>query len=534
MQALRQLLITLGIQVSGREQLDDVANSAQKATQAITTMASAIAGLGILKGITSFITGIVDEGAKLANMADRLGVSTNDLQAFAYAANMVGVSTDQAGNSLKFFNRHLGLAEDGNKTASKDFQKLGISILDSHGKLKPMSDLLPEVADSFAKLKDDAERTEVSIKLFSRQGAGLIPILRDGSAGLRAFYQEFADQGGGLKDDAIKKLREADRAITRLTLGFSVLRSRLVLQMEPAFQWFLVTVSKMSRAMADFADHTLIGKTALAALVSAGIYLLSPLLLAIAPIVAAATALYLVFDDIFTMFAGGNSVLGNFIDTLFGEGAHKTFVQDFQETLEHLIDWIKTDGIKAAKEFWEWWTTSKWGESGTLKFLRTLGDVAQATWTALKGIADVMALIAADAPGSGSAIDKANSKIQTIIEGGKSDATLNYEAKMRNWQKGVNATLGTDVLPEDVAVSQGESLRVSKLYSAKLGLNPDGSAKTGSGVTVQGDLNISVDTQATDAAGTADAVKKAFTSSTQNASNRGDYAAVTSTLPGGN
>lgn len=71
----------------------------------------------------------------------------------------------------------------------------------------------------------------------------------------------------------------------------------------------------------ELADKTLLGRTALIAPGATALAMFAPIVFAMAPVIAAATALYLAFDDVFTMFQGGNSLIGDFIDTFFGKGA---------------------------------------------------------------------------------------------------------------------------------------------------------------------------------------------------------------------
>jgi hypothetical protein len=67
---------------------------------------------------------------------------------------------------------------------------LGIAVTDSAGKLRPMDEVMMEVADRFASMENGAEKTALAIKLFGRSGSELIPFLNLGRAGLAELRKE--------------------------------------------------------------------------------------------------------------------------------------------------------------------------------------------------------------------------------------------------------------------------------------------------------------------------------------------------------
>lgn len=346
--ALRDVLVSFGVEVTGKEKLDDVDKSLTGLIDKANLLAKAFVGIAIAKGITSFITDVVDMGAKISDTANRLGIGTDELQQFQYAASMVGVSGDMAARSLQFLERNIGQMEMGAKATAKTFAGFGVNLRDANGNILPMNELLPAVADGFEKLKDQPTQAAYAVKLFGRAGAAMLPVLRAGKEGLREYYRQFELLGGGLQKDFLEQAKEADRGMKRLGLSIDMMKSRIVVALIPAFEWAMGVMVKVAGYLGKLSDRTYGARTALIALGVIMAAVFAPLLLAILPIVLIVGALYLAFDELFTLFQGGNTIIGALIDSIFGEGTAQTWVaavkQGFNDVLEiivtELIPWL--------------------------------------------------------------------------------------------------------------------------------------------------------------------------------------------------
>jgi hypothetical protein len=69
--------------------------------------------------------------------------------------------------------------------SKRAFDELGISVLDASGQLRPMNDVMLEVADKFSKMEDGTLKAALAQDLFGRSGMQLIPMLNLGAEGLR-------------------------------------------------------------------------------------------------------------------------------------------------------------------------------------------------------------------------------------------------------------------------------------------------------------------------------------------------------------
>lgn len=115
----------------------------------------------------------------LGSLADRFGITTDQLQAYQAAARVANVTSEELSKTLGTFNLNLGKASAGSKEQIDAFEKLGVKILDQHGKLRPMPDLLNEVARALLNVENSSQRTAIASALVGEKGARLTPLLRE-------------------------------------------------------------------------------------------------------------------------------------------------------------------------------------------------------------------------------------------------------------------------------------------------------------------------------------------------------------------
>lgn len=90
---------------------------------------------------------------QLGKVSQELGVNVSDLDVWGRAVKAQGGSVESFTQSLRTLNSNLALmSATGKSRAAPFFKELGINALDSHHKVRPLMDLLPEIAGSFEKL----------------------------------------------------------------------------------------------------------------------------------------------------------------------------------------------------------------------------------------------------------------------------------------------------------------------------------------------------------------------------------------------
>lgn len=184
--------------------LDDFAKQAKIAGAAIgATIGGAIVGLGLS------IKSAINEADKLGKLSESVGVPVDQLSQLKLAADLSGVSIETLGWAFSRLEKNMASAAvNATGPAARAFQAVGVSIRDASGNLKSGEQALTDIAGKFAGYKDGAEKSALATALFGKAGSQLIPLLNQGSAGLREMMAQ-ADTFGLTIDSKTAKAASA-------------------------------------------------------------------------------------------------------------------------------------------------------------------------------------------------------------------------------------------------------------------------------------------------------------------------------------
>jgi hypothetical protein len=146
---------------------------------------AAVAGIAAAGALAVIVKKTAEAGDAIWDMSQRTGIATETLSGLKLAAEKSGTSIEGVAIGLRFLGRSMVNAADGVKMSVAAFDDLGISVKDANGKLRPMQDVMLDVADRFMNMENGAAKTALAIKLFGRSGTELIPMLNLGAEGLR-------------------------------------------------------------------------------------------------------------------------------------------------------------------------------------------------------------------------------------------------------------------------------------------------------------------------------------------------------------
>lgn len=153
---------------------------------------------------------------ELEALSLQTGVSTTDLQAFQYAEDFIGVSSDQLADSLKDLTTKMSDAANGNEETAAKFEQLGVSIYDAQGNLRSSYDVFLDVIDGLGEMSNQAERDALAMSLINESAQQLNPLIEQGSGSLKKYAAEAENVGYILSNDQLKALTDVDEAQNRL------------------------------------------------------------------------------------------------------------------------------------------------------------------------------------------------------------------------------------------------------------------------------------------------------------------------------
>lgn len=183
-------------------------NNVKQVSSNLLSAKGAFAGFigvaGIAK-LTQFTKEAVEFADAIGKTADKLGVSTDALQEYRFAAARSGVAQTALDMGLQRFSRRLAEADKGTGELRKTLENLNISTRTSSGELRTSEDVLREYAEAIKNAEGDQEKLRLAFKAFDSEGAAMVNMLRDGATGLDDLTQAARDAGVVMDEELIDK-----------------------------------------------------------------------------------------------------------------------------------------------------------------------------------------------------------------------------------------------------------------------------------------------------------------------------------------
>ena len=162
------------------------------------------------------------------------GLSTETLQQWSYASELIDVSVSTMTGSLTKLTKAMYDASTGNAQVAEAFSALGVSVTDADGNLRDAQDVFLEVIDALGEVGNQTERDALTMDLFGRSAQELNPLILQGSDALRELADEAENAGYVLDESQIQKLTEVDDAYQRMQLQVEATQKKLALEFAPA------------------------------------------------------------------------------------------------------------------------------------------------------------------------------------------------------------------------------------------------------------------------------------------------------------
>lgn len=163
---------------------------------------------------------IIEFGASIGDVADRLGVGTEFLQKFQYAASQNGVASNEASIALQRFTRRVAEAKAKGGPLKETLDRLGISLNDSQGNAKSSEQVFQDFGKALSRMSDPADKLRTAFQFLDTEGAKLTQLFRDGVPTIAEYGKEAEKLGLIVKDDQVKALQEASGAMEEMGKSF--------------------------------------------------------------------------------------------------------------------------------------------------------------------------------------------------------------------------------------------------------------------------------------------------------------------------
>ena len=200
-------------------------NLAKLNLKAVTT---SVKGLGVAAGAVATAAGAAGaEMIKLANdaaaagkeiavMSERTGLSTKAYQEWDYIAKQAGTTMDTLQGGITDLAEKMDDAAKGEGEAAEIFEKLGVNVTDSTGKLKKQEVVFEETIKALQGVKNETERQALATKLMSTTGEELLPLLNGEIGSIKELKKAASEMGLVMSEEAVDASVKFEKSLTDL------------------------------------------------------------------------------------------------------------------------------------------------------------------------------------------------------------------------------------------------------------------------------------------------------------------------------
>lgn len=371
-----------------KEATDKVAQGAKNV--ATKTRGLSAAGAAVAGGLLATGVSAMNSADDLLTLSKRTGISTDTLQKFAYASDMVDVSTEELASSFAKMKKQIS----SNPAA---FEELGVSVRNADGSFRDLESIFFDSLGALSQIGNETERDLAAMDLFGKSADTLATIIDDGGAALQEFGQHAQDAGLILSGETLTSMVDTKDKIDELKATslatLAEVGAELVEKLAPTIELIITKIGELVEWIGTLDGDTLQTILTVAAVIAA----ISPIASLVSGISTAigavSTALqFLIANPIVLLIAAIVGLValiatkGDEIQALLqkvDDFLQNIFCKDFSEQFGFLGDIINVFvGI-----FSGIWTAIKTTLDGVINFIRGIftGDWKRA-WEGVKQI----------------------------------------------------------------------------------------------------------------------------------------------------
>lgn len=186
-------------------QVKDAGDASDKWSKQLSGTATTLAKWGTAAaaaaatGTALFVKSAIDQADAANILAGKLGITTEALTKLEYAAKLSDVSQQALEGGLRKLATTLTTAQDPASKAAKALLDIGLSARELIA--IPADQQLGRIGDALNNVQNQSQRAALAQQIFGKAGQQLLPILAEGTAGIKNFGDE-AERAGVVIDSA--------------------------------------------------------------------------------------------------------------------------------------------------------------------------------------------------------------------------------------------------------------------------------------------------------------------------------------------
>jgi hypothetical protein len=164
---------------------DKINRNVNKTNMAMRKLAGAFAGVFAVRQIANFTAQTLELADSIGKVADSIGVQTEFLQRYQFAAQQSGLTTEEFNKGMQNFTKMVGQAQLRTSEAGRSLQKLGVQVKNADGSIRSSEDVFIDLFEALDGVGSQFEKNAILADLMGRAGVKLSVMGKDGAEAMK-------------------------------------------------------------------------------------------------------------------------------------------------------------------------------------------------------------------------------------------------------------------------------------------------------------------------------------------------------------
>ena len=216
-----------------------------EATKALVNFT--VQGVKVMAGavltVSASVAKLAVDAGKLADelntLASQTGLSTQTLQEFQYASEIIDVDVNTLAGALKKTTSAMSKAKDGTGSSAEAFKALGVEIKNADGSLRDNEEVFNDSIRALGNIANETERDALAMELFGKSASELNPLIEGGIDTLDEMSKKANELGLVLSQEAVDGANAFNDQLDLLKANgqglFNVIGAEVASSLVPAF-----------------------------------------------------------------------------------------------------------------------------------------------------------------------------------------------------------------------------------------------------------------------------------------------------------
>lgn len=242
------------------EQFKQWGSQLEQAGQKMQGLSMAAAGVVASLGLISYKAGT--NADDLNTLSKVYGISTQDLQMYAAAGDLVDVSVETIAKSHVKLEKSMSSAASGTGKNAEAFEALGVSVTDADGNLRDSDEVWQDTIKALGEVENETERDALAMQLMGKSAAELNPLIEDGGETYEKVAETMEKYGLDFVDqETLDKANEFNDTLDTMkligTAAIAQVGSQLAAYLAPALEKVVGWIGNLASWLSNLSPQVL-------------------------------------------------------------------------------------------------------------------------------------------------------------------------------------------------------------------------------------------------------------------------------------